>query len=78
METNEKRVLVTGGGSGIGRDMCHLFAQRGARVCAVDISLAEVTETARTAPCAWGGSCAALPCDVTKAQQVEAPSPPTE
>ena len=38
METNEKRVLVTGGGSGIGAAMCRRFAADGATVVVADMN----------------------------------------
>lgn len=39
--------VVTGAGSGIGRDVTRLFAEAGARVVATDIDRAALTETAR-------------------------------
>ena len=39
-ELEGKTAVITGGGSGIGREMCHLFASRGCRVFAADVSKA--------------------------------------
>jgi NAD(P)-dependent dehydrogenase (short-subunit alcohol dehydrogenase family) len=46
-----KNVIVTGAGSGIGRAACERFAREGARIIAVDIDAAAVAETAA----AFGG-----------------------
>ncbi len=56
-------VVVTGGGSGIGRALCHLAARRGARVVVADLlpdrSHAVAAEITR-----WGGTALARVCDV--------------
>lgn len=40
-----KVVIITGGGSGIGQSMCHVFAQQGAIVCALDTSEENLNST---------------------------------
>jgi NAD(P)-dependent dehydrogenase (short-subunit alcohol dehydrogenase family) len=47
MRLNQKTALITGAGSGIGREMARLFACEGARVFANDINRATAEETAR-------------------------------
>jgi NAD(P)-dependent dehydrogenase (short-subunit alcohol dehydrogenase family) len=44
-----KVAVITGAGSGMGRDATLLFAEEGARVCAADVNLAAAEETASTA-----------------------------
>jgi NAD(P)-dependent dehydrogenase (short-subunit alcohol dehydrogenase family) len=71
-------VIVTGGGSGIGRAAMLLAAKMGARVAALDIdgqSAEAVAEEARR-----GGAAEALglPCDVTRENDVEAAIVDTE
>lgn len=64
----DKRVLVTGGGAGIGRAICRAFAANGARVAVTDRD----PEAARVVAAELGEGHMALPCDVTVAASVEA------
>jgi 3-oxoacyl-[acyl-carrier protein] reductase len=38
MRLHDKKIIVTGGGSGFGAAMCHLFSREGARVLVADIN----------------------------------------
>ena len=65
-----KVVLITGAGSGIGREAALLFGREGAAVCAVDRDSAAVAETA-TLVDKQGGRAVAFPADVTSAGDCE-------
>jgi NAD(P)-dependent dehydrogenase (short-subunit alcohol dehydrogenase family) len=56
-------VVVTGGGSGIGRATAQRAAQEGAAVAVVDLAAENAQETARMVTAA-GGRAVAYPCDV--------------
>ena len=64
MRLDGKVALITGAGSGIGRESAMLFAAEGARVVAVDVNAAAVSETA-DAIAASGGSAVATRADVS-------------
>ena len=64
MRLDGKVALITGAGSGIGRESAILFAAEGARVVAVDVNAAAVSETA-DAIAASGGSAVATRADVS-------------
>jgi short-subunit dehydrogenase len=49
MKVNNKVIVVTGGGSGIGRELVFELLKRGARVAAVDISAEGLAETLKLA-----------------------------
>jgi NAD(P)-dependent dehydrogenase (short-subunit alcohol dehydrogenase family) len=71
MQWADKVALVMGGGSGIGRATCEIFAERGGAVAVADIdekAARAVAEAIR----ARGGKAAACPCDVSRWEQVEA------
>ena len=68
MRFENKRVLVTGAGSGIGRATCLAFGQEGAAVAAADMNLEAAQETTR----ALGGKGRALQLDVTQPGSVKA------
>ncbi|HXU91071.1 MAG TPA: SDR family NAD(P)-dependent oxidoreductase [Methylomirabilota bacterium] len=66
MKLADRVALVTGGGSGIGRAICLLFAREGARVVVNDIDGAAAEATVKT----MGGG-RALPADVADSAQVK-------
>jgi len=64
-----KVVLVTGAGSGIGREAARLFAERGAHVFAADLNRSGLEETKDIAP---AGKIEATRVDVSSEEQVKA------
>lgn len=42
---DDKIAVITGGGSGIGQAMCHVFAQQGATVCILEVNADQANET---------------------------------
>jgi NAD(P)-dependent dehydrogenase (short-subunit alcohol dehydrogenase family) len=71
MQWTGKVALVMGGGSGIGRATCEIFAERGGAVAAADIN-EKAARTVAEAITARGGKAVACPCDVSRWEQVEA------
>ena len=69
-ELNQKRAVITGGGSGIGRAIALLFARQGAQVQIVDVS-DEACSTVAAEIHAAGGEAQAHPCDVTQQAAVQ-------
>jgi NAD(P)-dependent dehydrogenase (short-subunit alcohol dehydrogenase family) len=67
MDLKDKRAVVTGAASGIGKALAELLAQGGARVILADIDLAKVEELAATLDGAI-----AVRCDVSDHASVEA------
>lgn len=59
-----KTALVTGGGSGIGRETCILFAEHGAKVAVADIDAANAEKVAAEVR-SKGAEAIAIHCDVT-------------
>jgi len=66
-----KVALVTGGGSGLGRDMALAFAAEGANVCVIGRRQEKLDETVAAIEAA-GGKGFGLACDVRDAARVEA------
>ena len=64
-----KVALITGAGSGMGREACAVFVSEGARVAAVDIDAEPLTETEATVG-ERGGEIAPFVADVGSEQQV--------
>lgn len=63
-ELTGRAAIITGGGSGIGRAIAELFAQRGAAVEILDVDEAGATDAVRTIEQA-GGSAAWQRCDIS-------------
>lgn len=65
-----KSAVVTGGGSGIGRAICHALAEHGATVHILEHNAANGDETVKTITSA-GGSAFSHQCDVSKEDMVK-------
>jgi len=69
VDLKNRRIIVTGAASGIGRSIALALSQRGAAVAAADILAPEATLNAILSA---GGTGIAIAADVTKAEQVDA------
>jgi NAD(P)-dependent dehydrogenase (short-subunit alcohol dehydrogenase family) len=66
-----KVIVVTGGGSGLGKAMTQYFMELGAKVAISSRDLEKLQATAKELETQTGGSCLAVPCDVRHYEQVE-------
>lgn len=66
-----KNIVVTGGGSGLGKAMTKYFLELGAKVAITSRNLEKLENTARELETETGGTCLALQCDVRHYDQVE-------
>ncbi|MDX2286400.1 MAG: SDR family NAD(P)-dependent oxidoreductase, partial [Bacteroidia bacterium] len=66
-----KTILVTGGGSGLGRSMTRYFLQLGAHVVITSRSIERLEKTARELEAETGGRVLAVACDVRNYEMVE-------
>ncbi len=68
----DKVIIVTGGGSGLGRSMSAYFMQIGAKVVITSRDLDKLKQTAKELEEETGGQCLPISCDVRHYEQVEA------
>jgi 2-keto-3-deoxy-L-fuconate dehydrogenase len=68
---DNKKAVITGGGSGIGKAIARLFAQQGAAVHVIDVDDAACVRVVREIR-ELGGVVSAHPCDVTSQAAVQA------
>ncbi|WP_177732885.1 MULTISPECIES: SDR family oxidoreductase [Flavobacterium] len=68
----DKVIVVTGGGSGLGKAMTKYFLELGAKVAITSRDLDKLQNTAKELEQETGGKCLAVPCDVRHYEQVEA------
>lgn len=67
-----KTIVVTGGGSGLGKAMTRYFLELGANVAITSRNLEKLENTAKELEAETGGTCLPLQCDVRHYDQVEA------
>jgi NAD(P)-dependent dehydrogenase (short-subunit alcohol dehydrogenase family) len=67
-----KVIVVTGGGSGLGKAMTNYFLELGAKVAITSRDLEKLKKTASELETKTGGTCLPLACDVRYYEQVEA------
>src|SRR5258708_23170303 len=67
-----KKILITGGATGLGKSMGHRFLELGASLCICGRREQLLTETAAELSAATGGVVKTCPCDVADAARVEA------
>ena len=68
----DKVIVVTGGGSGLGKSMTKYFLELGAKVAITSRDLEKLQTTAKELETETGGKCLAVQCDVRHYEQVEA------
>jgi len=66
-----KVIVVTGGGSGLGKSMTSYFLELGAKVAITSRNLEKIEATAKELSESTGGDCFAVSCDVRIYEQVE-------
>ncbi|SHF92929.1 NAD(P)-dependent dehydrogenase, short-chain alcohol dehydrogenase family [Salegentibacter echinorum] len=66
-----KNIIVTGGGSGLGKAMSKYFMELGAKVAITSRNLEKLQNTAKDLEEATNGTCFAVQCDVRHYEQVE-------
>ncbi|GAB3165881.1 SDR family oxidoreductase [Telluribacter humicola] len=66
-----KTIIVTGGGTGLGKSMSRYFLELGANVVICSRRLAILEDTARELEAATGGKVLPVECDVRNPQQIE-------
>ncbi len=67
-----KNIVVTGGGSGLGKSMTKYFLELGAKVAITSRNLEKLQNTAKELETETGGTCLPVQCDVREYDQVEA------
>jgi len=67
----DKVIVVTGGGSGLGKAMTKYFMELGAKVAISSRDLEKLKNTAKELETETGGTCLAVQCDVRHYDQVE-------
>ncbi|MBQ0116561.1 MAG: SDR family oxidoreductase [Flavobacterium sp.] len=67
-----KSIIVTGGGSGLGKAMTKYFLELGAQVAITSRDLDKLQKTAEELTAETGGTCLPIACDVRHYDQVEA------
>jgi len=67
-----KTIVVTGGGSGLGRSMTKYFLELGAKVAITSRDLEKLQNTAKELETETRGTCLAVQCDVRHYEEVEA------
>ena len=70
MKLENRMIVVTGGGSGIGAGLCRGFAAEGAHVAVTDVNLKAAEKVAEEI-CAAGGEAVARAMDVCNSEQVD-------
>ena len=70
MKLQNKKAVVTGGASGIGKAIAAAFAREGADVAILDLDLDQATQAADQITSSGGGKVTAVRCDVGYADQV--------
>ncbi|UOK43873.1 MULTISPECIES: SDR family oxidoreductase [Flavobacterium] len=68
----DKVIVVTGGGSGLGKAMTRYFMELGAKVAITSRDLEKLQTTAKELESETNGNCLAVQCDVRHYDQVEA------
>src|SRR5690606_23191045 len=66
-----KVIVITGGGSGLGKSMTKYFMELGAKVAITSRDLEKLQTTAKELEQQTGGECLAVQCDVRNYNEVE-------